>query len=423
MTGRVTVKNGFWHLVVSYKDGDGQYKQHWKKTDLKERGNKKLAEKQLADEMVAVERQLKEQENKAKKAFTSKPDIEKLRNMPFEQYARKYVDDISSRLTVAVKTSYYSILKVMEEYFTPLKIRLAEVSPDDIVTFYEYLRTQRGVKEITIKHYSNIIRPALRKAYKDRVIEENPYDFVPVIHKEKHRPTFYNKEEMESLFKVIEGHDLELEFKLLAYYGLRRSELLGLKWDAVDYVNKILYIKRTLLCPKKTVVVSEKMKTQSSNRALPLIPEMEQALKARWERIQKDKAYFGSGYKTEYDGFVCVNAEGGIIKPDHLTDAFGKVLKRNGLKHIRLHDLRHSCASIMLANGVQMKQIQEWLGHSNYSTTADVYSHLDFSSKLQSAEKISEVFSFEEDKQELSEREILQKIEELKAKLKSKTVD
>jgi DNA-binding LytR/AlgR family response regulator len=77
----------------------------------------------------------------------------------------------------------------------------------------------------------------------------------------------------------------------------------------------------------------------------------------------------------------------------------------------------------MLANGVQMKQIQEWLGHSNYSTTADVYSHLDFSSKLQSAEKISEVFSFEEDKRELSEREILQKIEELKAQLKSKTID
>ena len=139
-------------------------------------------------------------------------------------------------------------------------------------------------------------------------------------------------------------------------------------------------------------------------------------LKVREARIKKDKDYFGKGYKTEYDGFVCVNAEGGIILPDHLTKTFEKLLKKNDLKHIRLHDLRHSCASLMLANGVQMKQIQEWLGHANYSTTADVYSHLDFTSKLQSAETIAGVLQFGE-KKEPSKEELEQEIKRLQKKL------
>ena len=117
---------------------------------------------------------------------------------------------------------------------------------------------------------------------------------------------------------------------------------------------------------------------------------------------------------------MCVNAEGGVILPDHLTKTFRDLLRSNGLKHIRLHDLRHSCASLMLANGVQMKQIQEWLGHSNYSTTADVYSHLDFSSKVQSAETIAGILNFSDKsdvKRKQTKEELLNEIQRLQAKL------
>ena len=105
--------------------------------------------------------------------------------------------------------------------------------------------------------------------------------------------------------------------------------------------------------------------------------------------MEKNKVYLGKDYHTKYEKFVFVDQLGDLILPDNLTHTFKKILKRNELKDIRLHDLRHSCASIMLANGVQMKQIQEWLGHSNFSTTADVYSHLDFSAKIDSANKIA----------------------------------
>lgn len=80
---------------------------------------------------------------------------------------------------------------------------------------------------------------------------------------------------------------------------------------------------------------------------------------------------------------------GKLLSPNYISTQFGRLLKENGLRHIRYHELRHSCASLLLTNGVPMKAIQEWLGHSNYRTTADVYSHLDFASKAHSAEVIS----------------------------------
>jgi integrase len=91
-------------------------------------------------------------------------------------------------------------------------------------------------------------------------------------------------------------------------------------------------------------------------------------------------------YIKDYLGYVCVHEIGDLIKPHYVTESFPKLLKAKGMRQIRYHDLRHSCASLLLANGVPMKQIQEWLGHSDFSTTANIYAHLDYSSKLTSAD-------------------------------------
>ncbi len=134
------------------------------------------------------------------------------------------------------------------------------------------------------------------------------------------------------------------------------------------------------------------LKTRTSNRTLPLIPVIEEALIKHREQIEKNRKFYGNIYDNRYLDYICVEENGKIIYPDHMSKTFADVLKKNNLKHIRLHDLRHSCASNMLASGVQMKEIQEWLGHSNFSTTADVYSHLDFSSKIRAANTISFVY-------------------------------
>ena len=93
----------------------------------------------------------------------------------------------------------------------------------------------------------------------------------------------------------------------------------------------------------------------------------------------------GRSYHKQFAGYVCINEMGDLIKPHYVTEQFPKLLDANGLRRIRFHDLRHSCASRMLANGVPMKQIQDWLGHSDFSTTANIYAHLDYTSKLSSA--------------------------------------
>ena len=99
----------------------------------------------------------------------------------------------------------------------------------------------------------------------------------------------------------------------------------------------------------------------------------------------------GNSYNQEWLEYICVDDCGNLIKPDYVTEIFLKLLKKRKLKQIRFHDLRHSCASILLKNGANMKEIQAWLGHSTYNTTADIYAHLDTKVKQKSANVLSSI--------------------------------
>lgn len=109
------------------------------------------------------------------------------------------------------------------------------------------------------------------------------------------------------------------------------------------------------------------------------------------EQQEINQQLFKGSYCNDYIGYIYVDPMGERIKPNYITQHFALVLKKNGMRHIRFHDLRHSCASLLLANGVSMKEVQEWLGHSDYSTTANIYSHLEYSSKVSSANTMNEV--------------------------------
>lgn len=140
------------------------------------------------------------------------------------------------------------------------------------------------------------------------------------------------------------------------------------------------------LLPSNIELASDTTKTKSSMRTLPLVPFVREQLLALREEQKENRRLCGRSYNKEYLDYVCVNEIGDLIKPHYVTESFPKLLKANGFRPIRFHDLRHSCASLLLANGVSMKQIQEWLGHSDFSTTANIYAHLDYSSKLTSAD-------------------------------------
>ena len=104
------------------------------------------------------------------------------------------------------------------------------------------------------------------------------------------------------------------------------------------------------------------------------------------EAQELNKQIGGNCYNHEYDGFVFVDELGERMRANYLTSAFPKFLESHGLRRMRFHDLRHSCASLLLANGVPLKHIQEWLGHSDFTTTANIYAHLDYKSKITSAQ-------------------------------------
>ena len=128
-------------------------------------------------------------------------------------------------------------------------------------------------------------------------------------------------------------------------------------------------------------------------RTLPLLPAVKDIL-LNLKREQQERAEkYGQYYNRQYRDYICVDEIGKLIRPDTLTTHFKSFLVRNNLPVIRFHELRHSCASILIASGVSMKAVQEWLGHSTFSTTADIYSHLNFSSKLGIADTLSDILA------------------------------
>ena len=205
---------------------------------------------------------------------------------------------------------------------------------------------------------------------------------------------------MLTLFDAVSGDPLELCVKIAAYYGLRRSEVLGLRWDAVDFEKKTLSISHKVIemsVDGKFVPVGEDvLKTKSSFRTLPLIPVIEDLLLAQKERQKKNRQLFKGSYCQDYRDYICVDENGKLLRPNFVTEHFGWIIRKYGLRKIRFHDLRHTCASLLLSSGIPMKQIQIWLGHSTFSTTADIYAHLDFSAQEQSAAAMSGMFQHKE---------------------------
>ena len=157
-----------------------------------------------------------------------------------------------------------------------------------------------------------------------------------------------------------------------------------------DFDNNTITIRHTVttctIDGKHVQFAQDTTKTKSSMRTLPLVPVFKEKLLKLQEEQKEYRRVCGKCYDKRYTDYICVDEMGTLISPHYLTSAFPKLLEKNGLRRIRFHDLRHSCASLLLANGVPMKQIQEWLGHSDFSTTANVYAHLDYNSKLSSAD-------------------------------------
>ena len=375
VAGHLTLKNGKYYAVLNYKNAGGQRKTKWISLGLSEKGNKRKAESELA---------------RLRAEFEPPKEVGDLSSdMLFADYLLEWLEIAKGRLAVATYSSYAAMIKKpVGPYFRQRNLTLRELEARHLQMFYSEML--RKVKPNTVIHYHAIIHSALKYAVKTDMLVQNVADKVDRPKKNSFQPVFLSAEEMQKMFKALRGTKLELPVLVAAFYGFRRGEVLGLKWDAIDFERGTISVIRTVttitLDGKQTEIEQQSAKTKSSLRTLPLIGSFREYFLQVKEAQELNKQVCGNCYNHEYDGFVFVDELGERMRANYLTSAFPKFLEDHGLRRMRFHDLRHSCASLLLANGVPLKHIQEWLGHSDFTTTANIYAHLDYKSKITSAQ-------------------------------------
>lgn len=375
VSGHLQVKKGYYYAVLSFYDSKNKRHVKYISTGLPEKGNKRKAEAELV---------------KIRNAFEPPAEIGELcSNMLFADYLLGWLEIVKVRVKPTTFGSYESMVKqTIEPYFRNKLITLKDLEARHIQQFYsEKLRT---VKPNSVIHYHAVIHQALKYAMKTDLVTQNVAMKVDRPKRNDYQPVFLDAEELQRLFQVVKGTRLELPVLVAAFYGLRRGEVCGLKWDAIDFERGTITIKHTVTSiqvdGKTKMYAQDSAKTKSSMRTLPLVGSFAEYFREVKAAQELNKKVCGNCYNYEYDGYVFVDELGDLMKPDYLTAYFPQYIQKHGLKRMRFHDLRHSCASLLLANGVPLKQIQDWLGHSDFSTTANIYAHLDYSSKLSSAQ-------------------------------------
>lgn len=397
IAGHLQEKKGLLYIVLNLTDEHGKRKPKWISTGLKVKGNKKRAEA-LLQEARKKYTLIQQAQDEATALLRAKSAANPIEKRLFADFMLQWLEMMKHSIELITFISYSHAVKGrIAPYFREKGTILEDLTAEDIQTFYTHQMNVRKVSANTVIHYHANIRKALQYAVKTELILTNPADLVERPRKAPYVASFYNAEEMNQLLNLIKGERIELAVILAAFYGLRRSEVVGLKWSAIDLTKRTLTIQHTVttgsLDGKFIEIESDRTKNKASRRTLPLVDVFYELLLRLKEQQQKNREEYGNSYATEYREYIYLDALGSRIKPGYITQHFPLFLEKNGLRRIRYHDLRHSCASLLLANGVGMKEVQEWLGHSDFSTTANIYSHLEYSSKVTSAETMNAVLS------------------------------
>ena len=383
ITGHVCAKKGMWYMVINMPapSGVGPNKPKWHKTGLREKGNKTKAKSMLQEYLVRLNFKVSLKYGVAETTL-------------FADYMEAWLEMMEPNLAPTTMTSYRrNIKKSIAPYFRELGVTVDDVerNPQLIQDYYTYLRKERGNGASTVRRHHANIRKALQNGVKTDLILSNAADKVEKPKPEPYKAKFYDADQMNEVFALLKGHRLYLPVLVTSFYGLRRSEFLGLKWDAIDFSSNQIAIRHTVSSVedenfKRHIVTRDRTKNTSSYRTMPLIPQVRDALLEKMKNDREYRKVCGNCYCHENKDYIFVDELGKLMNPDYPSRTFPVFLIKHGMPRIRFHDLRHSCASLLLNQKVSMKKIQEWLGHSHYSTTANIYAHLDAESKNEAAE-------------------------------------
>lgn len=380
MAVNIQVKSGSYYAVFRAPDKTGKMKQKWVNTGIPaKRGNKKEA---------------REAAQRIYETFQGHQMIVNPKVL-FWKWIEDWIEQ--KRMTVDEVTylGYLSYYKChIGPYFKQANITLEKLTSTDLQAYYLAKFQKPGEKakgKLTgnsLRKHHTVISGALQDAAKKGIIPCNPAEQVTLPKKEKFEGSYYTQEQAQKLLEAVKDSPFEGIILIAILYGLRRSEIAGLNWSAIHFETESFMIECTVV-RFSGIIEKNTTKNQSSHRSLPMTARMKELfadIKSRQEKMQELLgAYIKSDHVFTWDN-------GRPFAPDYISRHFSKVLRDNGLPHIRLHDLRHSCASFLLEKGYDLARVSKWLRHSDIGTTVNLYGHLDMQAKRETAEAISKLF-------------------------------
>ena len=429
MKGSLQIRSKKYYAVFNVKQSDGKRKTIWINTGLNSSDSKTAARRILEEIGDLLDDGLTKQEiesyysikkktdknilfEKPQSIETEKkpslipvmtpsgqiiftPELPTQKLTPLYEYIKTWLYDKSKDLKIEESTydGYESLCKNhLIPYFKKTELSVERTTFRELQEFFDYeakrgnKKTGKGLSSKSLRDLRKILSMVFRSAKRDQLIFDNPCSYVKLPKQEQNEPRVLTDEQLAEFLSKIKDEDIYPVIYITIVYGLRRSEVLGLKWDSIDYDNMTVSIIHTVVKGKK-IVEKDRTKTESSRRTYPMNEEIKNIFLQLKEDESINREKYGSFYKE--NEYVFKWADGVPLRPDFLTRKFKKLLEQNNMPDIRFHDLRHSCASLLASSGFQLKDIQEWLGHADIGTTANIYAHLFSERKVEILEKIS----------------------------------
>lgn len=335
VAGHLQIKKNNYYIVLNLKDEQGKRRPKWIPTGIPVGGkkNEKAAQDMLLDVRYSYKEPITRTESKLDDRVTG--------NMLFADYMLHWLFMIKNSVEEVTYAGYeINVNRRIAPYFRELGVSLSELSALDIEIFYEDCFNKLNLTGSTVQHFHANLHKALKYAVKHDLILANPMDKVERPKSHKFHGSFYSASELEGLLEAVKGDPIEFPVLMAAFYGLRRSEIFGLRWKSIDFDSNLIMIDHTVVQFRSggevKVVSKDRTKNASSCRSLPLVPQYRELLLNMKARQEQCRQLCGRCY-TESD-YIYVNDLGVPYKPNYVSQHFKLVLKKNGLRDIRFHD-------------------------------------------------------------------------------------